>query len=59
MCQLLLGFEGCQLGDGFIFIQATWDVGSCGLFPMSVGLDMGPWKPKSKVLQNIKKIFKL
>lgn len=33
VCQLLPGFEGCQLGDGFIFRQTTWDVGSCEPIP--------------------------
>jgi hypothetical protein len=54
VCHLLLGFEGSQLGDGFIFIQTTRDVGSCGLFPTSVRLDMRPWNPTIKVLQTIK-----
>ena len=36
VCQLLPGGASCLLDDGFIFIQTTWDVGSCSLFLMSV-----------------------
>jgi len=34
--QLLPGRASCLFDDGFIFRQTTWDVGSCGLFLMSV-----------------------